>query len=36
MPVVAIALWLANLLQRRLSTPAGGSGVSGSDAEVAR
>jgi hypothetical protein len=35
MPVVAIALWLANLLQRRLSTPAGGS-VSGSDAEVAR
>jgi len=36
MPVVAIALWLANLLQRRLSTPAGGSGVGGSDAEVAR
>ena len=36
MPVVAIALWLANLLQRRLATPAGGSGVSGSDAEVAR
>jgi hypothetical protein len=36
MPVVAIALWLANLLQRRLTTPAGGSGVSGSDAEVAR
>src|ERR1700733_3535347 len=36
MPVVAIALWLANMLQRRLATPAGGSGVSGSDAEVAR
>jgi hypothetical protein len=36
MPVVAIALWLATLLQRRLATPAGGSGVSGSDAEVAR
>jgi hypothetical protein len=33
MPVAAIALWLANLLQRRLATPAGGSG---SDAEVAR
>lgn len=33
MPLVAIALWLANLLQRRLATPAGGSG---SDAEVAR
>ena len=35
MPVVAIALWLASLLQRRLATPAGASG-SGSDAEVAR
>jgi Protein of unknown function (DUF3311) len=33
MPVVAIALWLATLLQRRLATPADGSG---SDAEVAR
>ena len=32
MPVAAIALWLANLLQRRLATPADGSG---SDAEVA-
>jgi hypothetical protein len=32
MPVVAIALWLATLLQRRLTTPAD---VSGSDAEVA-
>jgi Na+/melibiose symporter-like transporter len=31
MPVVAIALWVAALLQRRLTTPAGGS-----DAEVAR
>lgn len=31
MPVVAIALWIANLLQRRLATPTGGS-----DAEVAR
>ena len=36
MPLVAIALWLATVLQRRLGTPAGGSGVSGSDAEVAR
>ena len=36
MPLVAIALWLAYLLQRRLATPAGGSGVGGSDAEVAR
>jgi|SRR5580698_5211793 hypothetical protein len=35
MPLVAIALWLASLLQRRLATPADGSG-SGSDAEVAR
>ena len=33
MPLVAIALWVAALLQRRLVTPAGGSG---SDAEVAR
>jgi hypothetical protein len=33
MPVVAIALWVASLLQRRLTTP---TGVSGSDAEVAR
>src|ERR1700685_1145291 len=33
MPLVAIALWVATLLQRRLGTPAGGSG---SDAEVAR
>jgi Na+/melibiose symporter-like transporter len=33
MPAVAIALWLASLLQRRLAPPAGGSG---SDAEVAR
>ena len=33
MPVAAIALWVANLLQRRLAPPAGGSG---SDAEVAR
>ena len=32
MPVAAIALWFANLLQRRLATPADGSG---SDAEVA-
>jgi Protein of unknown function (DUF3311) len=32
-PVAAIALWLASLLQRRLATPAVGSG---SDAEVAR
>jgi Na+/melibiose symporter-like transporter len=32
MPLVAIALWLATLLQRRLATPADGSG----DAEVAR
>jgi hypothetical protein len=36
MPLVAIALWLATLLQRRLGTPAAGNGVSGSDAEVAR
>ena len=36
MPVVAIALWLAALLQRRLATPTEGSGVSGSDTEVAR
>jgi Na+/melibiose symporter-like transporter len=36
MPVVALALWLATLLQRRLATPTNGSGVSGSDAEVAR
>jgi Na+/melibiose symporter-like transporter len=36
MPVVALALWLATLLQRRLATPTDGSGVSGSDAEVAR
>ena len=34
MPLVAIALWLATLLQRRLATPADGSGTS--DAEVAR
>jgi Na+/melibiose symporter-like transporter len=33
MPAVAIALWVATLLQRRLATPAGGSG-SGSDAEA--
>jgi hypothetical protein len=33
MPVVAIALWVASLLQRKLATPADGSG---SDAEVAR
>jgi Na+/melibiose symporter-like transporter len=33
MPAVAIALWIASLLQRRLAPPAGGSG---SDAEVAR
>jgi Na+/melibiose symporter-like transporter len=32
MPLVAIALWLATLLQRRLATPEDGSG----DAEVAR
>jgi hypothetical protein len=32
MPVVAIALWLASLLQRRLSPPAGSGD---SDAEVA-
>ena len=32
-PVAAIALWLASLLQRRLATPAVSSG---SDAEVAR
>jgi Na+/melibiose symporter-like transporter len=36
MPLVAIALWLAARLQRRLATPTDGSGVSGSDAEVAR
>ena len=36
MPLVAIALWVATLLQRRLATPTDGSGVSGSDAEVAR
>src|ERR1700684_3904109 len=36
MPLVAIALWLATLLQRRLATPADGSTVSGSDAEVAQ
>ncbi len=34
MPLVAIALWLATLLQRRLATPADGSGSG--DAEVAR
>ncbi|GEM_PF-1136348 len=34
MPLVAIALWLATLLQRRLATPADGSAVS--DAEVAQ
>jgi Na+/melibiose symporter-like transporter len=33
MPLVAIALWLAALLQRRLATPTAGNG---SDAEVAR
>jgi Protein of unknown function (DUF3311) len=33
MPVVAIALWLASLLQRRLATPAGSGG---GDAEAAR
>jgi Protein of unknown function (DUF3311) len=33
MPVAAIALWVANLLQRRLAPPAASSG---SDAEVAR
>src|ERR1700691_1296765 len=33
MPAVAIALYIASLLQRRLAPPAGGSG---SDAEVAR
>jgi len=33
-PVAAIALWLASLLQRRLATPAAGSGSS--DAEVTR
>jgi hypothetical protein len=33
MPVVAIALWLATLLQRRLAMPTGGSG---GDAEVVR
>ena len=32
MPVAAIALWLASLLQRRLAPPAGSGG---SDAEVA-
>src|SRR6201996_7521481 len=36
MPAVAIALWVAALLQRRLATPAADGGVSGSDAEVAR
>ena len=36
MPLVAIALWVATLLQRRLATPAVGNAVSGSDAEVAR
>ena len=34
MPLVAIALWLATVLQRRLATPADGSGSG--DAEVAR
>ena len=34
MPLVAIALWVATLLQRRLATPADGSGSG--DAEVAR
>ena len=33
MPLVAIALWVATLLQRRLGTP---TGDSGGDAEVAR
>jgi hypothetical protein len=33
MPVVAIALWVASLLQRRLAPPAGGGG---GNAEVAR
>jgi hypothetical protein len=33
MPVVAIALWIVSLLQRRLRPPAGDSGI---DAEVAR
>ena len=33
MPLVAIALWIATRLQRRLGTPAGDSG---GDAEVAR
>jgi hypothetical protein len=36
MPVVALALWLAGLLQRRLATPTDVSGVSGSDMEPAR
>ena len=37
MPPVAIALWLATRLQRRLATPAAsGVGGSGDDAEVAR
>jgi hypothetical protein len=35
MPVVAIALWIAGLLQRRLAPPTDVSGISGSDMEVA-
>jgi hypothetical protein len=36
MPLVAIALWLASLLQRRLAPPTDAGGVSGSDMEAAR
>jgi Na+/melibiose symporter-like transporter len=36
MPVVAIALWVAGQLQRRLAPPTDVSGVSGSDMEATR
>src|ERR1700751_153472 len=36
MPPVAIALWIAALLQRRLAPPTDVTGVSGSDVEAAR
>jgi hypothetical protein len=36
MPLVAIALWIAGQLQRRLAPPTDVSGVSGSDVEATR
>jgi hypothetical protein len=36
MPAVAIALWVATLLQRRLGTPPDDAGVTGTEAEATR